>query len=115
MRNFLKPKCESHTRSEELPSNLTEAQKNIKAFGSLPPALPGPTTLEENRTYKLYIGGKQARPDTQSSRSVLNSKNEVYCLVADASRKDVRNAVEAANSAFSGYLFLIYSAADLKF
>jgi hypothetical protein len=106
LRNFLKPKFESYKRSEELSNNLIEAQKNIKTFGSLPPALPSPINLEENRTYKLYIGGKQARPDTQSSRSVLNSKNEVYCLIADASRKDVRNAVEAANSAFSGYLFL---------
>lgn len=81
---------------------MVQAQKNVKTFGSLPPALPTPTSVQENRTYKLYIGGKQTRPDTQSSRNVLNSKNEVFCLVADASRKDVRNAVEAANSAFSG-------------
>lgn len=102
LRNFLKPKYESDKIADANQVDFVQAQKNIKSFGSLPHALPSPSKVEENRTYKLYIGGKQTRPDTQSSRNVLNSKNEVFCLIADASRKDVRNAVEAAHSAFSG-------------
>lgn len=91
--------------------NFDQVSKSLKTFGSLSPAsaLPQAQNLNVEKTYKLYIGGKQQRPDTQSSRAVLNPKtNETYCLVADASRKDVRNAVEAANSAFNGFSLLTF-------
>ncbi len=52
-----------------------------------------------DRTAKLYIGGKQARPDSGYSRAFLNAKGQVLGHVPVANRKDVRNAVEAMNAA----------------
>jgi len=52
-----------------------------------------------DRTAKLYIGGKQARPDSGYSRAVLDNKGRVLGHAPIANRKDVRNAVEAMNAA----------------
>ena len=52
-----------------------------------------------DRTAKLYIGGKQARPDSGYSRAVLDAKGRVLGHAPIANRKDVRNAVEAMNAA----------------
>ena len=60
------------------------------AAGSLPPI---------DRTYKLFIGGKQARPDQGYSRKILGADGQVLAEVAEGNRKDVRNAVEAAHAA----------------
>ncbi|WP_170447543.1 aldehyde dehydrogenase family protein [Ruegeria arenilitoris] len=51
-----------------------------------------------DRTAKLYIGGKQARPDGGYSRAVWG-KAGLLGHVGLANRKDVRNAVEAAAGA----------------
>ncbi|WP_170600245.1 aldehyde dehydrogenase family protein [Ruegeria arenilitoris] len=53
-----------------------------------------------DRTAKLYIGGKQARPDGGYSRAVWG-KAGLLGHVGLANRKDVRNAVEAAAGAAS--------------
>lgn len=52
-----------------------------------------------DRTSKLYIGGKQARPDGGYSRAVYGRAGKPLGQVPIASRKDIRNAVEAARSA----------------
>ncbi|MEM9427092.1 MAG: aldehyde dehydrogenase family protein [Pseudomonadota bacterium] len=52
-----------------------------------------------DRTAKLYIGGKQARPDSGYSHAVLDAKGRVLGHAPVANRKDVRNAVEAMNAA----------------
>lgn len=52
-----------------------------------------------DRTPKLYIGGKQTRPDSGYSRAVLDKSGAILGHVPVASRKDIRNAVEAAQSA----------------
>ncbi len=52
-----------------------------------------------NRTPKLYIGGKQARPDSGYSVRVLDAKGKLAGEVGEGNRKDVRNAVEAARKA----------------
>ncbi|MGR3514809.1 MAG: aldehyde dehydrogenase family protein [Paracoccaceae bacterium] len=52
-----------------------------------------------DRTAKLYIGGKQVRPDSGYSRAVLDAKGRVLGHAPVANRKDVRNAVEAMNTA----------------
>ncbi|WP_208352399.1 aldehyde dehydrogenase family protein [Pseudaestuariivita rosea] len=54
-----------------------------------------------DRTAKLYIGGKQARPDGGYSRRVWGPKGALLGHVSIANRKDVRNAVEAAHAAKS--------------
>ncbi|MGR3647852.1 MAG: aldehyde dehydrogenase family protein [Shimia sp.] len=52
-----------------------------------------------DRTPKLYIGGKQARPDSGYSQSVFGKSGALLGQVPIANRKDVRNAVEAAHAA----------------
>ncbi len=52
-----------------------------------------------DRTAKLYVGGKQARPDSGYSLPVVDPKGRVLDHVAHGNRKDLRNAVEAANAA----------------
>jgi len=52
-----------------------------------------------DRTPKLYIGGKQARPDSGYSRPVLAPDGRYVGEVGEGNRKDIRNAVEAARAA----------------
>jgi len=52
-----------------------------------------------DRTPKLYIGGKQVRPDSGYSLPVYDINGVQIAEVPDGSRKDIRNAVEAANKA----------------
>ncbi|MEP1943134.1 MAG: aldehyde dehydrogenase family protein, partial [Sulfitobacter sp.] len=50
---------------------------------------------------KLYIGGKQTRPDSGYSTPVWAKNGTLLGHAPNASRKDVRNAVEAAHAAKS--------------
>jgi aldehyde dehydrogenase (NAD+) len=65
---------------------------------------PEPTPAEAisagaiDRTAKLYIGGKQVRPDSGYSYPVHGPKGPVG-LAGLGNRKDIRNAVEAAHKA----------------
>lgn len=52
-----------------------------------------------DRTAKLYVGGKQARPDGGYSRPVWGKSGALLGHAPLANRKDVRNAVEAAAGA----------------
>ncbi len=52
-----------------------------------------------DRTAKLYIGGKQARPDGGQSAPIFGKSGSLLGHISLAGRKDVRNAVEAAHAA----------------
>lgn len=52
-----------------------------------------------DRTPKLYIGGKQTRPDGGYSRVIYGKSGKALGQVPVANRKDIRNAVEAARGA----------------
>nr|WP_091871371.1 aldehyde dehydrogenase family protein [Massilia yuzhufengensis] len=52
-----------------------------------------------DRTAKLYIGGKQARPDGAYSRAITGANGAFLADVGEGNRKDIRNAVEAAHKA----------------
>jgi aldehyde dehydrogenase (NAD+) len=52
-----------------------------------------------DRTAKLFIGGKQVRPDGNYSRPVTSPDGRVLGEVGEGNRKDIRNAVEAARKA----------------
>ena len=52
-----------------------------------------------DRTAKLYIGGKQARPDGAYSRAINGADGAFLADVGEGNRKDIRNAVEAAHKA----------------
>ncbi len=75
----------------------------------LPPTGPAPNEAGEDeadtsipaidRTVKLYIGGKQARPDSGYSMQVRGADGQALGEVPLGNRKDIRNAVEAARKA----------------
>ena len=52
-----------------------------------------------DRTAKLYVGGKQARPDGGYSRNVWSKSGKLLGQAPVSNRKDIRNAVEAARGA----------------
>ena len=52
-----------------------------------------------DRTAKLFIAGKQSRPDGNYSRPILSPKGELIGEVGEGNRKDIRNAVAAARAA----------------
>ena len=56
-----------------------------------------------DRTPKLFIGGKQVRPDSGYSRAILGPTGRRIGEVGEGNRKDVRNAVEAAQAAARGW------------
>jgi len=52
-----------------------------------------------DRTVKLYIGGKQVRPDSGYSVEIRGKRGELLGESPLGNRKDIRNAVEAARKA----------------
>jgi acyl-CoA reductase-like NAD-dependent aldehyde dehydrogenase len=70
------------------------------------PTLPSRTTgdrLRVRKTYKLYIGGAFPRSESGRSYPVASPVGELLAHAAQASRKDVRDAVVAARKAFPGW------------
>ena len=94
MYEYLVPSWEKGRRSE------VRSQKSelLPPFPQGEPLREAPTGGVD-RTPKLYIGGKQARPDSGYSYAVLGSKGEHLGEVGLGNRKDIRNAVEAARKA----------------
>ena len=80
----------AYTRPDRAPVELPE---RVSAGG------PGEPIAPVDRTSKLYVGGKQARPDGGYSRPVHGASGALLGHMSLANRKDVRNAVEAAQGA----------------
>ena len=78
------------------PSGKGKALQPVAAMPGKPDQ-PGGGALD--RTAKNYVGGKQARPDGGYSRAVYNAKGALLGHVGIGNRKDIRNAVEAAQGA----------------
>lgn len=76
------------------PKTVGKALKPVVAFEG-DTAEPQPV----DRTAKLYIGGKQARPDSGYARNVYGKAGRLIGQAPISSRKDIRNAVEAARGA----------------
>lgn len=55
--------------------------------------------LEVTKTYKLYISGKFPRTESGRSLKVKDAKGNILAHICHASRKDLRDAVEAARAA----------------
>jgi aldehyde dehydrogenase (NAD+) len=99
-----------YLRSRDVPLERL-AESPPERLNQPPLEQPLPERLDEqtasvpalNRTPKLYIGGKQARPDSGYSRIVYGPQGQVLGEVGDGSRKDIRNAVEAARAAQSAW------------
>ncbi|AMY68086.1 aldehyde dehydrogenase family protein [Frigidibacter mobilis] len=77
---------------------VAEAPEAQATFDTAPvPAATGQTGAID-RTAKMYVGGRQARPDSGQSYAVMH-EGRVLGLAGLGSRKDIRNAVEAAAKA----------------
>lgn len=55
------------------------------------------------KTYKLYLGGGFPRSESGRTYQVTDAKGRFLANAAQASRKDVRDAVSAARKAFGGW------------
>jgi aldehyde dehydrogenase (NAD+) len=90
---------------EGLRAYLRPARQGEKLAPAKPLAPPksadGPEGID--RTAKMYVGGKQARPDGGYSRAVWSPKGKLLGHAPIGNRKDIRNAVEAAQAAAKGW------------
>ncbi len=68
----------------------------VALSGATAGVAPADGTPSIDRTAKLYVGGKQARPDSGYSFAVKDAKGKVIGQAGLGNRKDIRNAVEAA-------------------
>ncbi|WP_336801518.1 aldehyde dehydrogenase family protein [Kaistia sp. MMO-174] len=93
MAEYLKPVTDKPLKADEKVaaklSPLPVADEEISGLPSI------------DRTAKLYVGGKQARPDSGYSYTVLGPKGQPISQAGLGNRKDIRNAVEAAGKAGS--------------
>ncbi|MBB5751091.1 aldehyde dehydrogenase family protein [Prosthecomicrobium pneumaticum] len=83
--------------TEAKPVRLRSVDFSAAPAAALPEAVA--TAPRFDRTAKLYIGGKQARPDSGYSYTVTDHRGAAAGQVGLGNRKDIRNAVEAANKA----------------
>jgi aldehyde dehydrogenase (NAD+) len=74
--------------------SLPLVAQNTGKLSALPAAKSEHANID--RTAKLFIGGKQTRPDSGYSYSVLNARGVSIGEAGLGNRKDIRNAVEAA-------------------
>ena len=65
--------------------------------------MPESVRLSVRKTYKLFIGGAFPRSESGRSYPVRSAAGDFLANAALASRKDVRDAVRAARSAFGGW------------
>ncbi|HEU5234872.1 MAG TPA: aldehyde dehydrogenase family protein [Terriglobales bacterium] len=78
---------------------LLKSTKNVEQQAGDEEPSPGIPGID--RTVKLYIGGKQARPDSGYSFPVYGADGALLGEAPLGNRKDIRNAVEAARKAES--------------
>ena len=86
--------CNRHG-SRTLPCCLPLSRPRLRSSEEEPEA----GTPAIDRTVKLYIGGKQARPDSGYSMEVRSADGRLLGEASLGNRKDIRNAVEAARKA----------------
>jgi len=96
LREYVRPAWEHLAPSEQEPVPHEPVATAPEAAGSA-------STRALDRTPKLYIGGKQSRPDGAYSVPVYAADGSLLGEVGRGNRKDVRNAVEAARTAQAGW------------
>lgn len=88
---YVKYRAESEFKNDAPKLKITEpsSKKSDKTLPNI------------DRTPKLYIGGKQARPDGGNSLTIKDMFGNYISEVPKGNRKDIRNAVEAAHAGTS--------------
>ncbi len=89
---YVKPDWDNGVTAERRSPDRSgsEARADGRRHAAVPPI---------DRTAKLYIGGKQARPDGGYSMPVVAPDGKLTGEAGKGNRKDIRNAVEAARKA----------------
>jgi len=87
---YLEPAWFKHAPTLPPAKASSEAEAGEESDASIPAI---------DHTVKLYIGGKQARPDSGYSMQVRGRDGQSLGEVPLGNRKDIRNAVEAARKA----------------
>ncbi len=106
MYEYLVPSWEGHVNAglsdDAKPENADRAVRRVELIPG-PSADPGVDSSGTgiDRSPKLYIGGKQVRPDSGYSFAIKDGSGNYCGEVGLGNRKDIRNAVEAANKAAS--------------
>ncbi len=101
---YIRPRWEARPRPDLIPPDETESPANWgEPVLAAPIAVDGKKAADGlgaiDRTTKLYIGGKQKRPDGNYSRVILDTEGNEIGQVGEGNRKDIRDAVEAAHAA----------------
>src|SRR5216683_1726310 len=96
MWEYLKPDWERElgSRAGDTRSVAVPVEPTAQTIPNSPVPLP-----PIDRTAKLFIGGKQVRPDQGYSRRIVGPGGRLVGEVGEGNRKDIRNAVEAAHAA----------------
>lgn len=104
---YLRPAWQARPRPD---FDRSKAEANREAWGAHTPehtTIAGEVGKREDgkpdvdRTPKMYIGGRQVRPDGHYTRAVTAPDGQMLGQVGDGNRKDIRDAVEAAHAAHS--------------
>jgi aldehyde dehydrogenase (NAD+) len=88
-------------KNDKTPASAALSSKNASktlANASVSNSIPA-----IDRTAKMFIGGKQARPDGGLSLNIYGANKQLIGEVGRGNRKDIRNAVEAARAAANGW------------
>jgi aldehyde dehydrogenase (NAD+) len=89
---YLKPRAWAERKPRSATAFAQAANEADKA-----PVAAGLPAID--RTAKLFIGGKQVRPDGELSHPVFSAAGQRLGEVGTGNRKDIRNAVAAARTA----------------
>ena len=68
-----------------------------------------------DQTRKMYIGGTQKRGDSGHSIAIFDNQKEEIATVGRGNRKDIRNAVEAANKQMNWTVLSSHARAQIMF
>ncbi len=83
---YVKPRIETEFTAKPIASTVAKSKSKSKASSN-----------GIDRTTKMYIGGKQSRPDGGYSDTIVSNNGDYIGEVSQGNRKDIRNAVEAAH------------------
>ena len=92
--NGSSPSGDGHANAAQFNATDTTPDDIIDSSNGFTPTLPA-----IDRTPKMFIKGKQVRPDSGYSQDVYDPEHRLIGQVGEGNRKDIRNAVEAAHAA----------------
>ena len=95
-----KPMLTAGKNNKTLASAGVYSQKALKSAANTGSSF---SAFAIDRTAKMFIGGKQARPDGGLSINIFAPTKNLIGEVGRGNRKDIRNAVEAARAAANGW------------